>query len=247
MPNLAGKSQATARQLLADVGLNIGKIIKIDSRAQKAGRVISTNPAAFADAFRGRHCRSDRGEWVDRPARGRREDRGRGDESVARARPHRDANDGTEHRDRGDGDPAGSRAGQGRGTVDCRAGDRQAYPVTTTTTVTTTPSSSSSNSSTTTTTTSTSTATLTSPPRSPPGPGHAREPERWRGPPPAPVALGRRVPSASPSAGLWPVAGRRRRSPPPPLSACGARQGNPHVARPIAEARGDRGLAGNRG
>ncbi|MFN8099771.1 MAG: Stk1 family PASTA domain-containing Ser/Thr kinase [Dermatophilaceae bacterium] len=213
VPNLAGKSQATARQLLADVGLNIGKIIKIDSRAQKAGRVISTNPAAFADAFEGDTVDlTVASGWIDLPeVVGKTEDEAtnllRGlDLTVTRTTELSTETEGTVIRQ--DPEPGKVAAQSTVALVIAKP-----YPVTTTTTVTTTPSSSSS-SSTTTTTTSTSTATLTSPPRSPAGARvtHA-SPSGGGGSASAPVALGAAGALGLAVAGLWPVAGRRRRGP----------------------------------
>jgi beta-lactam-binding protein with PASTA domain len=53
VPNLTGKSLSTAQKILSDAGLNLGRVVRIDSRLQKSGRVVSSEPAAFADAHEG--------------------------------------------------------------------------------------------------------------------------------------------------------------------------------------------------
>ena len=53
VPNLTGKSLSTAQKILSDAGLNLGRVERIDSRLQKSGRVVSSEPAAFADAHEG--------------------------------------------------------------------------------------------------------------------------------------------------------------------------------------------------
>ncbi len=208
VPNLAGKSQSTARQLLADVGLSVGRVIKVDSRAQKAGRVISTNPAAFADAFEGDSVDlTVASGWIDLPdVVGKSEDEAtnllRGlDLNVTRTTELSTEPEGTVIRQ----DPLPGKV-EAQSTVALVIA--KPYPVTTTTTITTTPSSSSTSSSSSSapTTPTGTTSSLTSPPRLPPGAVTAS------GAPAEPVALGLAAGTFGLAvAGLWPLAGRRRR------------------------------------
>ena len=53
MPELRNFDQATARQVLGDAGLDIGKVNAVDSKEVSAGNVVSTEPKAGADVKEG--------------------------------------------------------------------------------------------------------------------------------------------------------------------------------------------------
>jgi beta-lactam-binding protein with PASTA domain len=225
VPNLTGKGLTEARRLLADVGLVAGKVVKIDSTQQKSGHVISTTPAAFANAFEGDTVDLTVASGsIDLPDLvGKSEDEAtnllrRLDLSVTRTTEFSDQPEGTVIRQ--DPPPGKIKAQSTVALVIAKA-----WPVTTTTTITTTPSSSSSSSSestssTTTDTTSTSTTSPSTPPRvSGTDPGSASVLRSGISPSPAashldprPVVVGAAAGALGVTAvGLWPIERRRRR------------------------------------